>query len=514
MEQILNQFLQTVGTYAPSVLAAVAILVVGWLIALILAAIIGGLIRRTSLDERLAPMLADEEQPEEERMNIAGWVQKATYYILMLFVVLAVLQTLNLTIAAQPINAFLAEVFAFLPAILGAIALLLLAWLIATLVRFLVQRGLKLARVDERLTAQADVTAPDTASISDTLGNVLYWLIFLLFLPAVIGALGLEGLLVPVQSVVGEILSILPNLLGAALILILGWLGARIVRQIVVNLLSAIGIDRFGDRTGVSEALGEQTLSGIIGTVIYVLILLPVAIAALNTLNIPAVSEPAAAMLTTILNAFPAIFGALLLLALAYLAARVVGSFVTNVLTGLGFNNVLTWLGLDGQMQEEGSTPSEIVGLLATIAVMLFAVIEAANLLGFTILAGLVSEFLVAAWQVLLGIVIFGLGLYLAALARRVVRNTGGDQAHVLAPASYVAIVVFSGALALRQMGIAQDIVNLAFGLLLGAVAVAAALAFGLGARDAAGHQVERWLEQLGGTEATSQAPEQSDQNF
>ena len=49
----------------------------------------------------------------------------------------------------------------------------------------------------------------------------------------------------------------------------------------------------------------------------------------------------------------------------------------------------------------------------------------------------------------------------------------------------------------LRQMGIADDIVNLAFGLLLGAIAVAVALAFGLGARDIAGRQVEGWLGQL-----------------
>ena len=509
MQEVINQFLQVVGTYIPSVLAAVAVLIVGWLVALILAAVIGGIIRRTSLDERIARLLSEDERPEDERINIANWIQKAAYYILMVFVVLAVLQTLNLTIAAQPINAFLAQIFAYLPALLGAAGLLLLAWVIATLVRFVVERGLKVARVDERLTAQADVDAPERTPISETLGNVLYWLIFLLFLPAIIGALGLEGLLVPVQAVVGEILSILPNLLGAALILILGWLGARIVRQIVVNLLSTVGLDRFGDRTGVSEALGEQTLSGVIGTVVYVLILLPVAIAALNTLNIPAVSEPAAAMLTTILNALPAIFGALLLLALAYLVARVVGSFVTNVLTGLGFNNVLTLLGLDASLEEGGSTPSEIVGLLATIAVMLFAVIEAANLLGFTILAGLISQFLVAAWQVLLGIVIFGLGLYLAALARRVVRNTGGEQAHLLAPASYVAILVFSGALALRQMGIAQDIVNLAFGLLLGAVAVAAALAFGLGARDVAGRQVERWMGRL--QEGEGSSPTESD---
>jgi hypothetical protein len=58
---------------------------------------------------------------------------------------------------------------------------------------------------------------------------------------------------------------------------------------------------------------------------------------------------------------------------------------------------------------------------------------------------------------------------------------------------------VFSSALALRQTGIAQDIVNLAFGIVLGAIAVAAALAFGLGGRDMASKEIERWLKSIRG---------------
>jgi cytochrome bd-type quinol oxidase subunit 2 len=128
---------------------------------------------------------------------------------------------------------------------------------------------------------------------------------------------------------------------------------------------------------------------------------------------------------------------------------------------------------------------------------MLFAVIESANLLGFSILAQLVSEFLVAAGGVLLGLFIFGLGLYLAGLADRVVRDTAGSQAQLLAPISRVAIIVFAGALALRQTGIAQDIVNMAFGIVLGTIAVAAALAFGLGSRDIAARELEGWLKKI-----------------
>jgi hypothetical protein len=96
---------------------------------------------------------------------------------------------------------------------------------------------------------------------------------------------------------------------------------------------------------------------------------------------------------------------------------------------------------------------------------------------------------------VVLGLVIFGLGLYLAGLADRVIRSAGGAQANLLASVARVAIIIFVGALALRQTGIAEDIVNLAFGLVIGAIAVAAALAFGLGSKEIAAGEVERWLQ-------------------
>jgi hypothetical protein len=327
------------------------------------------------------------------------------------------------------------------------------------------------------------------------LSNVIYWLVFLLFLPAVLGALGLEGLLEPVQGMVDEILGVLPNVLGAGLILFVGWLASRIVRQILTNLLAGIGADRLGEQTGITAALGGQRLSQAIGTIIYVLILIPIVISALNALQIEAVSEPASQMLSTILNALPAIFGAFLLVGIAYFVARLVGTFITNVLTGIGFNKVLSWIGLGAEPAEGRRTPSEIVGYLAIVGIMFFAVIEGANMLGFSILAELVSQFLVAASGVLLGLVIFGLGLYLAGLADNVIRDTAGSQAHVLAPSARVAIIVFSGALGLRQVGIAEDIVNLTFGIVLGAIAVAGALAFGLGARDLAASELERWLQ-------------------
>jgi hypothetical protein len=319
----------------------------------------------------------------------------------------------------------------------------------------------------------------------------------LLFLPAILGALQLEGLLDPVQGMVDEILAFLPNLFAAGLILVVGWFVARIVQQIVTNLLAAVGVDRLSEQVGIATALGKQKLSALVGLLLYVLILIPVLIAALDALQLAAITQPASDMLNTILGAFPAIFGAFLVLAIAYIVGRVVSGLITNLLSGVGFDTVLTRLGLGKAAAEGQRTPSDIVGYLVLVAIMFFAAIEALRLLNFDLLAEGLAQFTGFAGQVLLGLIIFAIGLYLANLAARTIQDSGAAQSKLLALAARIAILVLAGAMALRQMGLANEIVNLAFGLLLGAIAVAVALSFGLGGRDIAARELEGWLESI-----------------
>lgn len=522
MNGFFQDLLTSIRLYLPNLLLAIGILILGWIVALAISAFVRRLLDRTSLDDRLAASMSGDPNVRPERIRAEKWISMAVFWLIMLFTIVAFLRTLNLTAVSEPLGNFLNMIIAFIPGLLGALALIALAWLVATLLRAIIVRVLNASGLVRQVSQNADVRPQDRISVSQTVGNVVYWLVFLLFLPAILGALNLQGLLLPIQNLVNEILAALPNILGAILILVVGWFIARIVRQIVTNLLAGTGVDRFSSELGVSSALGQISLSSLIGTIVYILILIPVAIAALNTLNIPAVSQPAAEMLTNLLNALPSIFGAFLLLGIAYFVARMVGSFVTSVLANIGFDRLFTWLGLASEPPLSKPTrqtawsdetlpaapaaptntltrrnPSELTGYLITIAIMLFAAMEAANMLGFEFLAVLVSRFLVAAGSVLVGLIIFGLGLYLANLTDRVIRDTGMSQRNILAPAARVSIIIFSAALALREMGIAESIVNLAFGLLLGAVAVAAALAFGLGGRDIAARQLAQWRQEL-----------------
>ena len=324
----LQGLIQNLVLFIPNLLAALAILLVGLLVAAIVSAIVRGVLNRTSVDNRLANWLtgrpADATSPPVEK-----WISAAVFWLIMIFVIVAVLNSLNLTTVSAPLNTFLTQVTSFLPKLLGAAILLGVAWAIATVVKLITTRGLRAARFDERVNQQPAGTPrdPNQLSLAETIGSALYWFIFLLFLLPVLNTLGLDQALQPVQSLITQILSILPNILAAVLIAAVGWFVAQIVRRIVTNLLATTGIDRAGTQFGLRQTRGGQSLSGIIGTIVYVLILIPVAIAALQALRIDAISVPAIAMLNQILNALPAIFTAALILIVAYFLGRFVADF-------------------------------------------------------------------------------------------------------------------------------------------------------------------------------------------
>ncbi|MGB7416398.1 MAG: mechanosensitive ion channel [Thermosynechococcaceae cyanobacterium] len=530
MEEFIQNITGELGKSVPNLISAILILVIGWLLAVIAAWAVKGLLSRTDLDNRLASWVTGSSESRAVE-NIEKWISTAVFWVAMTFVAVAFLNALQLEAVSTPLQSLLNEILLALPNLLYAGVLVGVAWLLATLSRLLLVRGLQSFSLDDRLNASVsdeESSTPPPILVSETLGDILYWLIFLLFLPAVLDVLGLDGALAPVQSMVDQFLTFVPNIIGAIVIGLVGWFLARIIRLIVTKFLAAAGADRLGERFGLSQATGGQSLSGLAGTVVYVLILIPAIISALQRLNVQAISDPAVEMLGQVLNALPKIFTAALILVVAYVVGKIVADLVANLLSGVGFDNVFTWLGLQATQASAGTTaasppsgaasgavnpsatpgaattlqtselpqktPSEIAGIVVLVGFILVALIPATDVLEFAPLTGVVTRLLAVLAQVLVGVFVFAVGLYFANLAFNLISSSGGGQARLVAQAARVAIIALVSAMALQQMGIATNIVNLAFGLMFGSVAIAIAVAFGFGSMDVAGEQVRHWL--------------------
>ena len=464
----------TLGVLLLRLVAALLVLFVGWLIARWLGKMITALLHRFNVDSRTDDWAGEEEDIPQVEEGIG----KLVYFVLMILVLLAFFEVLGLTVITEPLNAMLEQFFAFIPSLVAAVALAVAAWIVASILRGLTRRALHAAGADKRVGEQ---TGSDSLPLSKSLSEAVYWLVWLIFLTPILGALGLNSLVEPLVTMFDGILSFIPNILVAGLILIIGWFVAKIIRRVVTSFLVALGADEFSDRIGLGKMLGEQNLSGLLGLLTFAVILIPVAIVALQALQMTALTEPLSAMLESVFVAIPAILAAIIILFVAYIFGKLLGDLVANILEGAGFNKVLVKLGLAKEPAEGSVTPSTIVGYLVLLGVMILAALGATSILGLPALTLVLTQFLSFAWQIVLGLAIFGLGLWLASLLVSLIDASNWPHKWLAAQFTRIAVIVLAGAMALSQMGLADSIINLAFGLILGGIALGSALAFGSG---------------------------------
>ena len=471
----------TLGAHLPNIAGALAILIVGWVIAVAARAGASRLLSLLKVNQHI-------QDSTKQTVNVEGSIAAALFWVILLITILGVFNALDLEIASNPLQALANQIFGYMPRLLAGTVLVIIAWLLAMVLRSIATKVLEKTTWDEKLTASAGMEP-----MSKNVGNMLFWLVILLFFPAILGAYALDGLLAPVQGMLAKLLDMLPNLLAGVVIGFVGWLVAKILRGLVVNLLATAGADAAGHKAGLDQSV---KISRAVGTLVFIFIFVPTLIAALDALKIEAISRPATEMLGRILDAIPHLVAAALILIITWFVAKFASGLVARLLNSMGMDTVPEKIGLASTFRGE-TKPSDLVGVLVMFFAMLFATVEAANQLGFSQVSEVVTTFINFGGDVLLGAVVLLIGFWLANIAYSAIVRTGAGANNTLAGIVRIAILGLVIAMGLRAMGIADDIVNLAFGLTLGAVAVAVALSFGLGGREAAGKQMEHWLSKL-----------------
>jgi hypothetical protein len=405
---------------------------------------------------------------------------------------------------------------------IGAILILLAAWFIGKAVKWAVAKGIN------RIPGASQAVASDNPrhSVGASLGDVAFWLILLFGVVAALGVLSLGQVVAPLNSLLTQVAAFVPNVLGAALIFFIGFVVATLARRVTEAALQAARADAWVEKAGLTRSTGSTGVSTALGTLVFVLILIPITIAALEQLGIESLTVPAVAVLSTVLAAIPNVLAAAIVLAVGWFIGRWVAQLVERILPATGFDRSISSLtsftakpdtraasapttapyagdvtpataAAMGGVAKPALTPSAIAGRIVMAAIVAFTAVEAAKLLQFGTIAYTLQEILALAGHVIIGAVIITAGVLIGGILARII-NKGTEGADGFASTLVRwATIALATAMGLRFMGIADDIVLLAFGLILGAAAVAGALAFGLGGRAAASRVAEGWADKL-----------------
>ncbi len=448
-----------------NVTGAVIVLLVGYLAALVIGRKCTDLIQRIAGKTVILPD-GTEVVPITRTARIFG---RAVYAIIMLLAVLGCFSVLKLYAAAEPLREFISGITAFLPNIAGALLLVFFAWVIAELVKIFCAAFLRSVNLAERFPADCKDKCNPEKFISYT------------------------AITRPLQSMFEKFLTFIPNLAAAVLILLVGLWAADLARKAVKGLIVLSGANKLAENLDLSATLRNGSLAAMAGWTVYVLIALPVVAAALTALDIDILSRAIAGFFRDILSVSGLVAASAAILLATFIGGKFIASTVERFASAWGFDGFFSAF-CNEENKVNTVKPSAIAGKLARLALWVLAITAVCDIMEFEKLASLVKRFAIFGGNIILSSIVLLIGIKLANIAAAMVRNKCSVQIEYCIKA---AVVIFTIALAISNLKLGSSIVEIAFALLLGAFAVAAAIAFGIGGKETAAKILEQWLEKI-----------------
>lgn len=357
----------------------------------------------------------------------------------------------------------------------GAAIIFVVGVIISYILRGLVSGGINRTGIGRR----AKTTG---GNIGSSFGKAVFWLAILYTLYLALSRLDMGSSFGPVENLLDSITSFVPSLLGAGLILVIGFAIAKVAGIATTSVLEAAQVDNLAARSGLTDAAGSKgSLAKALGTLVFVMIIIPVLVAAISALGIEEISVPLSNMLNGFLEYIPELVSAAVILALTIFIGRFASNFLSNFLPTLGFDkSINSILSLDDGAGLKTS-PSKAAGYLVFLITLVIGVSAAVDVLANESLSeafGAVQQF---GGQLLRAAVLIMIGVFLANLVGRFMGSVINPKIASFVKYTAMVLFIFLGLSTLDPEG---QIIPVAFSAFVISAAVAGAIAFGLGGRD------------------------------
>lgn len=358
-----------------------------------------------------------------------------------------------------------------------ALVFLILGLIVAGISSLLVKKLIKLLKIDAKLDKWG-VNEGQVGTSRKFIGKIVFLIVFLLFLPSVFEPLGLHGVTEPFADFAATCINYIPNIIAALLILFVGLFVGRIIAQIVTILLAKTKVDNLTRKIG-NETV-TMKLSQIIGNVVYAVIIMIILVQALTVLELEAISTPALSIINSVFDAIPSILLAAVVIGFGIILANIACSLLANLLVGANFDGLVEKI---APGKETKISLTKITVNTVRVIIMVFIVAQGIEILGLTLLTGILNAVISYIPMIIKSIVIAAIAFFGAMLLDSFLKKTM-PKAKALPSLAKALIYVLAGFMILSQLDFATMIVNSAFVIVLCALAIAFAIAFGLGGRD------------------------------
>lgn len=370
-------------------------------------------------------------------------------------------------------------------AVIKAALLLILAFVVAAIVKSLV------VKLFTRTKLSAVLKKSDEANEGNTIefiGKLAHLLVFLLFIPGIFGSLGMNEISMPILNLSNIMWGYIPNILAAVIVLWVGLFIAKLVRDILIPVFNKMKVNHLQEIAGM-EVADTAKLSNTLAYIVYVLILVPVIITALQVLDIKAVSDPAIKMLDIIFEFIPHILAALIIIVVGCMLAKLAGNIVENLIASAGLDSKLSSL---LNRTDHPFILSKVIGKTVHVVIVVFFIVESFGVLHLQVLNNIGNAIISYMPYVLAAVLIMIACFVCNTIVQNLLQKSGHMSYSLI---SKCGIYVIGAFMVLNELGIASEIVNAAFILIIAGLAVAFAIAFGVGGREFAGKVLSKFYD-------------------
>ena len=381
------------------------------------------------------------------------------------------------------------------PNFVGALILLVVAFLCAFLIKKLVFKIMSVLKFDSALD-KSKIDNERRSVLKSFVANIFFLITFALFVPAIFSKLELEGVSEPIVNMSNKLLGYMPDIIAAIVILVVGLLIAKTVKEILLPVFKKLNFDKYLEKIGF-ESSDKVSIADVIVNVIYVILLVPIIIASLNALKIDAISKPAIDMLNNVFVFMPRIAIAIAILFVGKFISNLVQSVLEKVLVSIGTDKVTkkAFSAADTKISKDFSL-SRIISYVVKYIIVIIFLVEGLNILKLEVLTRIGNSIITYMPYGISAIIILGITILVANFVEAMI-NKKFENNKITALIVKVIILTIGAFITLYQIGIAKAMVNSAFIIVLCAFAVAFAISFGIGGRDFASRMLTRLEDRI-----------------
>lgn len=337
----MNAFNLVVNEYLPGIFGALLLLIIGLVVAWALRRMVLSLLKSVHFDKKLIEWGIAHGEAESE--NFLDTIGSLAYFIGIVFFLPGILSGLNIGGIMNPLVNMVNSFVSYIPNIIFAIIIIVLGIYFCQFIRILIRNLLTSINIDKaysKLVGVDDATHNNRYQLADVIATIVYVLIFIPILTVALKSLNIPAISDPIVNILNQIISVIPKIITALVLVIIGAYVTRLIGGLVENLTATIGLNRYSKYLNFKAKESDIEISEVIGFIVRCVLMIFFVVEAISVLELDVFNNIGKAVIAYL----PLVLSAIAILGFALISANVLAGFIGKATGNWIFAEVIRYV--------------------------------------------------------------------------------------------------------------------------------------------------------------------------